>query len=184
MYFSESVGQRAKAIADRAPFGGRFVEVGTLHGHLAYAVHVLRPDLSVVMVDNWLPMEEQPHHYVNTKDDHALHTAAQVKKNENKARRVANNIGACVVKLDSVKAANVFEDASQSLVFIDADHSYEGCNADIAAWTPKVEAGGWIGGHDYRNPDPRFGGVDRAVDEAFPEGVETAENYTWWVQVQ
>jgi hypothetical protein len=68
-------------------------------------------------------------------------------------------------------------DGSVDLVFIDADHSYEGVKADIEAWLPKVKVGGWIGGHDYKSP--RFPGVERAVHERFDQ-VEHGANSTWF----
>ncbi len=68
------------------------------------------------------------------------------------------------------------------LVFIDADHSFEGCKKDIKAWTARVKPGGWLSGHDYNHP--RFPGVKVAVD-AFAEGktLELDENYTWFVKL-
>lgn len=54
-----------------------------------------------------------------------------------------------VLESDSVAAAEHFEDASVDWVFIDADHSCSAVLADIAAWAPKVKAGGLISGHDY-----------------------------------
>jgi predicted O-methyltransferase YrrM len=61
-------------------------------------------------------------------------------------------------------------------VFIDGDHSYEGCKGDIEAWLPNIKPGGIIAIHDYKKhllqydestcPHPRpWPGVDRAVDE-------------------
>lgn len=50
------------------------------------------------------------------------------------------------------------------LVFIDADHSYNGVKSDIKHWLPLVREGGWLMGHDY---SPKFPGVQRAVNEAF-----------------
>ena len=45
----------------------------------------------------------------------------------------------------------------------DADHSYRGCLADLAAWVPCVKPGGLIIGDDYGHP--RYPGVARAWDE-------------------
>ena len=45
-------------------------------------------------------------------------------------------------------------------VFIDADHSYESCKADVLAWGPKVKIGGWIAFHDTN-----FTGVDAVVKQ-------------------
>jgi predicted O-methyltransferase YrrM len=53
------------------------------------------------------------------------------------------------------------------LVFIDGDHSYEGCKGDIQAWLPRIKPGGFLVLHDYRKPagDKPHPGVDQAVDE-------------------
>jgi len=84
----------------------------------------------------------------------------------------------------STDIATYIPGGSLDLVFLDADHSYEGVRADIAAWLPKVRKGGWIGGHDYDNGEPGydFSGVRKAVDEAFGD-VETDANFTWWVRI-
>ena len=51
----------------------------------------------------------------------------------------------------SVTAAKQFTDQSLDFVYIDADHSYESCLADINAWHPKIRVGGILSGHDYHN---------------------------------
>lgn len=61
-------------------------------------------------------------------------------------------------------------------VFIDADHSYNGCKGDIQAWLPNIKPRGILAIHDYKKhlltydeltcPHPRpWPGVDWAVDE-------------------
>lgn len=50
---------------------------------------------------------------------------------------------------DSADAASMFPDGSVDFCFIDADHTPAGVRRDIAAWWPKVRAGGLLGGHDY-----------------------------------
>jgi hypothetical protein len=61
------------------------------------------------------------------------------------------------------------------LVFIDGDHRYEAVRADIAGWLPKVRPGGVLCGHDCGV----FEGVNRAVGEAFPGGVELHGRTLW-----
>lgn len=66
-------------------------------------------------------------------------------------------------------------DKQPNMVFIDGDHSYEGCKGDIEAWLPLIVDGGIIAVHDYRKhdlaPDPNgphpvpWPGVDQAVQE-------------------
>jgi len=73
-------------------------------------------------------------------------------------------------------------------VFVDADHSYEGCKRDIIAWWPKVRVGGYLCGHDYgMKSNHKFckPGVTKAVDEFIAEtGVEMFQgaDATWFVK--
>lgn len=57
-----------------------------------------------------------------------------------------------VVRADSVKAAEQFEDNSIDWIFIDGDHSYDAVCNDVKAWFPKIKDGGVIAGHDH----PKF----------------------------
>ena len=52
-------------------------------------------------------------------------------------------------------------------IFIDGDHSYAACKADIAAWAPFVKRGGVIAFHDFGS---RADGVTRAIFEATKAG--------------
>ena len=45
-------------------------------------------------------------------------------------------------------APDLFETGYFDMVFIDADHSYEGCSKDIQAWLPKMKRGSVLAGHD------------------------------------
>ena len=47
------------------------------------------------------------------------------------------------------------------LIFIDGDHSYEGCHGDVAHWLPLVKAGGCIILHDWGWAE----GVQRVVNQ-------------------
>lgn len=70
-------------------------------------------------------------------------------------------------RMASLEAALLVGDASIDFVYIDARHDYSSAAADLAAWYPKVRAGGILAGHDYadgRFPQGDFG-VKRAVDE-------------------
>ena len=53
------------------------------------------------------------------------------------------------------------------LIFIDGDHSYEACKADIGAWAPFVKRGGVIAFHDFGS---RADGVTRAIFEETKAG--------------
>jgi predicted O-methyltransferase YrrM len=74
---------------------------------------------------------------------------------------------------DSKQVAASWHVVPVDLVFVDGDHSYEGCVGDIEGWMPRIRQGGIIAIHDYRKaeipetpdgPHPMpWPGVDRAV---------------------
>lgn len=74
-------------------------------------------------------------------------------------------------KMDSLKAATEL-DVTADLVYLDADHSYEGVSADIAAWTPHARK--VICGDDNTAQWPS---VTRAATEI---GANTDERI-WWL---
>lgn len=67
---------------------------------------------------------------------------------------------------DSVAAAKVWTGGPIRLLFIDADHSYEGVKADFEAWTRHLEPGGAIAIHDVGE----FPGVTRFYDDLMTVG--------------
>lgn len=56
------------------------------------------------------------------------------------------------------------------LLFIDAEHSYRACSADIRAWSKHIVPGGYIALHDYTETFP---GVMQAVGEL----IESSREY-------
>lgn len=79
----------------------------------------------------------------------------------------------------SLPVSAEFENESLDLIFIDGDHSYEGCRDDINAWLPKLKTGGFMAGHDYGHE--RFPGVKKIVDELFPQA-EIFGDMVWLIQ--
>jgi hypothetical protein len=73
---------------------------------------------------------------------------------------------------DSVAAAQIFADASLAWVHIDARHDYESVRADINAWAPKIQPGGWLSGDDYQAE--WWPGVVDAVTDTLPAA------RPWW----
>jgi hypothetical protein len=87
------------------------------------------------------------------------------------------------IKGDSHKVYTQFEDHSIDFLFIDANHDYEPCKADLNLWYQKVKPGGVMAGHDYQ-----FNGVHKAVDEFFAGKFPVDRRYflstsCWFVNV-
>jgi len=68
-----------------------------------------------------------------------------------------------LVRRTSVNASRLVRDHSLDLVFVDGDHSYEGCLADVLHWAPKLRRGGAMVFDDYFLLWP---GVPRCVHDA------------------
>lgn len=149
----------------------RGAEIGVKSGRFFSELCRLCPGVTLIGIDLWAPSDA----YADWPDSHhRIHYE--------KAIRAADRLGGrvCLIRGDSLDAASTVEPGSLDFVFIDADHSYEGCRADIEAWLPALRPGGWMTGHDYRHP--RFPGVTRAVDEAF-ETVAAGADHTWMTQI-
>lgn len=176
-----SVNLRAAALLEElysAPKLG--VEVGVYKGRLSRLLLANDPMLFLFLVDPWKAAQAGDSY--TTTDDHVArftqddHDAVMAEAMDNVREFEAR----CkVLRMPSVEASKEFKDGSLDFVFIDADHSYEGCKADIEAWWPKVRPRGLICGHDYRD-DMNFG-VIKAVNEAFGDRVRLGQNYTWFV---
>lgn len=88
----------------------------------------------------------------------------------------------------SFEAVRHFADNFFDLIYIDADHSYEGCLKDIQDWYPKVKKGKFLLGDDYRVYEGRRAGVNFGVIEAVNEFAKTNNldfftlaNYGWGI---
>ncbi len=178
---------RAHQVLSRCPGATLGVEIGVFAGEMSRALLKASPELNLIMVDSW---EGGGRAYeVDSGDWHAgLAQQTQDEFMRQARKRVAFAGGrAEILHMRSVDAAGIGElDDCLDFVFIDADHSYEGCAADIAAWAPQIRPGGLLCGHDYQNPGfPQFG-VTRAVDEFVSRHgltLELGENFCWFVKI-
>ena len=140
------------------PEGSTVVEFGTLFGLTTQALAEVAPEgVTIVTVDNfcWNPIGLKP-------ELHEQFTRRILKPYLDKGR-------VKLVSADSASFRKAYDGNVPALVFLDADHSYEAVQAEIA-WAKSLGVK-MICGHDYGNP---LFGVTRAVDEAFPKGVERA----------
>lgn len=163
------------------------VEVGVSTALLAEYILQRRSDLNYVGIDPWRGYHQQPADYVATGDVHAALSLAEAESNMRMAiaRIRPFNRRATIMRRASPAAARAFDDGSINCVFLDGDHSASGVTADIEGWWPKIRSGGWLGGHDLNNRDPRFKfGVDEAVANFSAEiGIpfEADQGLTWWI---
>jgi len=166
----------------------RVAEIGCLTGNNAKALLQQRPNMTLLMVDPWA--EADPN-YKATGDYMTRWGPGQwqnVYKKAMSQTQFAHHRRE-VIRERSVEAAKQVEDGSLDLVYIDANHSYEGCLSDIQAWLPKIKPGGVLSGHDYNHDkeiNKKKWGVMKAVNEtaaALDKEVKTGNFYTWFINV-
>lgn len=106
----------------------RLMEIGSFRGYTAlyFAQHV-EPDASIVTVDRY------PEH-------------GEAYRQTPEASRIERRVG----EMSSALFAND-PPASFDLIFIDADHAYEGVRRDTELCLPLVSPNGYIVWHDYAN---------------------------------
>ena len=169
---------RAGVLADLAKRYelNKLCEVGVKSGGLTAKLALLLPEATIIGVDPWRFYPDWPSW---DNDKHLRHEEAF----DRVCRRYPKQI--VKMKMTSLEAAAQIVPSSLDLVFIDGDHSYSAVKADIEAWLPKVRKGGVLSGHDYNNTEKYgdyFKGVDKAVDEIFPQA-SIEPDYVWWVRV-
>lgn len=175
---------RAREIRSRVQEGSTGAEIGVFAGDLSTRL-LQDKTMNLILVDSWATHGEGE--YAKSGDFHATLSQEQqddyFKMTQNRVKFA--NGRAKIIRKSSVEAAKDVADNSLDFIFVDADHSYEGCKADIIAWKDKVREGGIISGHDYKNTDFPCFGVEKAVDEFVVENglrLELGENFTWFTR--
>jgi predicted O-methyltransferase YrrM len=134
------------AVAHLIPQGGRYLEVGSFMGLSAAAICSglianNNTTAKVYCVDTWRGSEEHQ-------------SRQEIKDNQLYQIFIGNLTKAELIdfivpiKKDSVEAAADFPDGDFDMIFIDGDHSYQGCLKDLEAWYPKLKKEGVFIGHD------------------------------------
>ena len=116
------------------------VEVGVERGAYSEVLCQQIPGVRLSCVDAWQPYAGYRDHVVAEKLDRFYRETQE---------RLKPYPGVTLVRKFSVDAAKDFADGSLDFVYLDANHNFESVTADLAAWSPKVRAGGILAGHDF-----------------------------------
>lgn len=159
-----------KWLAGHAVNAQRVIEVGAWYGRSTKTLALACPG-TVWAVDHWKGTPNDPEQHAKLYANHIALRGDPYKVFRKNLR--AEIIGKKVVpmRMRSVDAANIlgleYGLGSFDFVFIDADHSYDGCLADIQAYFQLVRPGGVLAGHDYH-----WESVERAVTHWFTKCVQ------------
>lgn len=158
-------------------------EIGIWNGSTSHNLLKARPFLNLIMIDPW-KVPGTGSSYAKSDDDNANKSQNEHDKSYRRTLDRVKFAGkrAIIKKMMSHEAVKQVKDKSLDFVFIDGDHSYDGCRKDIILWLPKIKNGGFISGHDYNHP--RLPGVKKAVNEMFlNKCIELDDNRTWFVRI-
>ncbi|MGA2025789.1 MAG: class I SAM-dependent methyltransferase [Syntrophobacteraceae bacterium] len=133
----------------RLPLGVKIAEIGSFLGLSALIMAKTlyaqgNYGAKIFCIDNWQGSIE--HQSIRAVKDGQLFDIFEKNVDESGLRTFI-----VPIKSDSAAAAQGFDDRSLDMIFIDGDHSFEGCYADLAAWYPKLKSGGIFLGHDCYN---------------------------------
>ncbi|MBE3085743.1 MAG: class I SAM-dependent methyltransferase, partial [Bacteroidetes bacterium] len=138
----------------------KVLEIGSWHGKStrALAEYV---DGVVYAVDTWYGSDNEPQNHGSAYLLHGDHAFMEFYRNNYDLIEKGKIIP---IRMHSTNACNTFKQLGMKfdMIFIDGDHTYEGCKTDILNTEGLLEEGGFRCGHDYNSP---WEGVKRAVDE-------------------
>lgn len=148
----------------------RILEVGSWMGRSTRSLCDNCPGGRITAVDSWDGTPGEHEKLLEGKHKDWLYF--QFRTNMHDVRNLSVYRGqskAVLAKLDAIGKKFDF-------IFIDGDHSYEGCKSDIKGCLKLLDPGGVISGHDFSSSFP---GVVRAVKEAFPKARPARAGSIW-----
>jgi len=151
------------------------VEVGVWRGYLSAILLDWFPEVTVTMVDPWLPYK------LDLQQDMDSIMQEAIKATDFVATRRS------IVRMPSIKAAAEMAKESVDLVFIDALHEASALYADLRAWYPIVKHGGILSCHDYDGRgDRKYGWGMKQTCDVFCEEYDyqgyVGGGLVWWIK--
>lgn len=147
------------------------VELGTRYGRWAYRAAKQNPNTHIYCVDCFTGTRRHDSGKVVMSGEHEFFEWI------NNTKKYRDRIH--LLKKTTTDAATDF-DLPIDILFIDADHTYDGLTADLKNWVPKVRTGGLIAGHDWTSKHPKVKrSVRRAVTDYFGIGNFKVDQLYW-----
>lgn len=133
------------------------------------------------LIDIWEHRPDLPGDGSSSQEWHDLNYRGAQEKMKRFGKKVT------FLKGESKDMVHKIKDGSQSFIYLDGNHSYEGVKNDLEIWTPKLKDGGIMAMHDFND----FYQVKRAAIEfcnsrvfelhKLPE--QSEENAGAWFQI-
>ena len=137
-----------KSVLKHFPQGMTMAEIGVYRG--AYSKEIIKTQPSTLyLVDIWRHIDDGGIYSEldGCNDSDKMHT-----RNKQKVQAYfADNQAVHVIQSDGVEFSKSIPDGGLDCVYIDGDHTYEGCLRDLRAFCTKINETGFMYGHDYTN---------------------------------
>jgi predicted O-methyltransferase YrrM len=147
--------------AQQLPQGGSYLEIGSWMGLSATIfVNELKKigniTAKVYCVDTWRGSEEH-------QDLDIIKTDALYEKFLGNIRRVGSYDMITPFRGSSLEIAQEWTLPKLDMIFVDGDHTFEGCYEDVIAWYSKLREGGDMFGHDATEGSPVMQAAKKAA---------------------
>lgn len=136
-----------EAVLQHFPAGLRIAEIGVLRGRYSKKIITANPS-KLFLIDCWKHIEDGDSVYVKH-DGCNVDDEKQEKKYQHVLKMFKDDSRVEIIRKLSTDAVHHFPDSSLDAVYIDGDHSYQGCLADLRAYSKKISDNGFMWGHDY-----------------------------------
>ncbi len=141
-------------------------EIGVWQGDFSERILARARPEKLFLIDPWRYVPTPPHNrglYGDRTGQEGMNAVA-----EGVERRFGGMPNVEILRMDSLAAAERFAEGQLGWAYIDGDHTFDACLADLRAWWPKVRT--CLCGDDYGNDHRWWGdGVSRAVDTFIAE---------------
>lgn len=153
---------REDMIRSLVPAGGTYVEVGVFEGTFTQKLmEILKPKKLIAMDIFHGQMGSGDQDGNNFKFVDLSTIYERLKRSETPSFRVWKGW--------SYDLLGFLDDNEYDMIYLDADHSYEGTIRDLKLAFPKIRNGGWLMGHDY---EMNMAKANRAYDFGVRKAVE------------
>ena len=152
------------------PKGGMIAELGVFKGEFSIVIDRVCKPKELILIDSWSGTDI----YSGDVNGNHLNGVRQYYTGDQLYNMTVENVNkfkcaASIIRL-TTDILGSFSNDTFDMIYIDADHSYEGVLKDLKNAYNKIKDGGYIMGHDYEhnmhktNNSYNFG-VKKAVDE-------------------
>jgi len=148
------------------PKGGRVAELGVFTGEFSKILFETLDPSELFLVDIFPSYMTSGDKDGNNIIEVNLENYYQILVEEYK-----NNSKVKIIKSKTIDFLNSLDDEYLDMVYIDADHSYDGVKNDLELSYKKVKKNGIIFGHDYSN-------------KMFPEVVKAVDNFCYFYNLK